>query len=111
MVGQNLSPRRHRSAPVSPTAMALADLFAGVPNPGPVAPPGMEGPATQLLGWMKWVGIIAGLVGFGMCSLMMILGRRNRSNMAVDGASGIPWVLGGLSLMALSAGIVGAVLQ
>jgi hypothetical protein len=42
--------------------------------------------------------------------MMMILGRRNRSNMAVDGATGIPWVLGGLSLMALSAGVVSAVL-
>ena len=91
--------------------VALADATAqAVPNPGPLAPPGMSGPATQLLGWMKWVGIIAGMVGFGLCAIMMILGRRNRSNMAVDGATGIPWVLGGLSLMALSAGLVGAVL-
>ena len=90
---------------------AMADITAqAVPNPGPVAPPGMSAPANQLLGWMKWVGIIAGMVGFGLCALMMILGRRNRSNMAVDGATGIPWVLGGLSLMALSAGLVGAVL-
>ncbi len=39
---------------------------------------------------------------------MMILGRRNRSNMAVDGATGLPWVLGGLSTLTLAAGIVGA---
>jgi hypothetical protein len=71
----------------------------------------MQEPARQLLGWLKWVGLIAGMVGFGMCAIMMILGRRNRSNMAVDGATGIPWVLGGLSLMALSAGLVGAVLS
>jgi hypothetical protein len=70
----------------------------------------MDGPANMLLGWMKWAGIVAGLLGFGMCAMMMILGRRNRSNMAVDGATGIPWVLGGLSLMALSAGVVSAVL-
>jgi hypothetical protein len=90
---------------------AITDLVAAaVPNPGPVAPPGMDGPANMLLGWMKWAGIVAGLLGFGMCAMMMILGRRNRSNMAVDGATGIPWVLGGLSLMALSAGVVSAVL-
>lgn len=83
---------------------------ATVPNPAPVAPPGMAAPTEQLLGWLKWTGLVAGLVGFGMCAIMMILGRRNRSNMAVDGATGIPWVLGGLSLMSLSAGIVGAVL-
>jgi len=70
----------------------------------------MAGPAGQMLGWLKWVGLVSGVVGLGMCAIMMILGRRNRSNMAVDGASGIPWVLGGLSLMTLSAGLVGAVL-
>ena len=89
---------------------AVAELLAVVPNPGPVAPPGLAEPAAQLISWMKWVGIVSGLIGFGMCAIMMILGRRNRSNMAVDGASGIPWVLGGLSLMSLSAGLVGAVL-
>lgn len=88
----------------------MVELLLTVPNPAPVAPPGMAEPAAQLLGWLKWTGIVAGLVGFGMCAIMMILGRRNRSNMAVDGASGIPWVLGGLSLMSLSAGLVGAVL-
>ena len=88
----------------------MSDLVAIVPNPRPVAPPGMAGPAGQMLGWLKWVGLVSGVVGLGMCAIMMILGRRNRSNMAVDGASGIPWVLGGLSLMTLSAGLVGAVL-
>ena len=89
---------------------ALEAVLASVPNPRPVAPPGIEEPAAMLLGWLKWIGIAAGLVGLGMCAFMMILGRRNRSNMAVDGAAGIPWVLGGLSLITLSAGIVGAVL-
>ena len=85
-------------------------VLSTVPNPGPIAPPGMAGPVTQMLGWLKWTGLVAGVVGLGMCAIMMILGRRNRSNMAVDGASGIPWVLGGLSLMTLAAGLVGAVL-
>lgn len=87
---------------------AVAELSAVVPNPGPVAPPGMAEPAAQLISWMKWVGIVSGLIGFGMCAIMMILGRRNRSNMAVDGATGIPWVLGGLSTLSLAAGVVGA---
>lgn len=91
-------------------SVVMQILAAAVPNPGPVAPPGMEAPATQLLGWLKWVGLIAGMLGFGLCAIMMIVGRRNRSNMAVDGATGIPWVLGGLSLMTLSAGLVGALL-
>ena len=87
---------------------AVVELWTVVPNPGPVAPPGMAEPAAQLISWMKWVGIVSGLIGFGMCAIMMILGRRNRSNMAVDGATGIPWVLGGLSTLSLAAGVVGA---
>ncbi len=89
----------------------ILDILAAVPNPGPVAPPGMQEPAEQFIGWMKWVGIVAGLVGFGMCAIMMILGRRNRSNMAVDGATGIPWVLAGLSTLTLAAGVVGALVN
>jgi hypothetical protein len=92
------------------TLMNLVLAAGGVPNPGPIAPPGMAAPATMLLGWLKWIGIVSGLVGFAMCALMMILGRRNRSNLAADGATGIPWVLGGLSLMTLASGLVGAVL-
>ena len=42
--------------------------------------------------------------------IMMVAGRRNRSSMAADGASGIPWVLGGLSIISLAGGIVGVVL-
>jgi hypothetical protein len=96
--------------PLTELVEAGQALIAAVPNPAPIAPPGLDGPANLLLGWLKWVGIIAGVVGFGTCSIMMILGRRNRSNMAVDGATGIPWVLGGLSLMSLASGLVGAVL-
>ncbi|MBI4943595.1 hypothetical protein [Kineosporia sp. R_H_3] len=93
------------------TTELLGLAAAAVPNPAPVAPPGLSGPADLLLGWLKWVGMVAGVVGFGVCAIMMILGRRNRSNMAVDGASGIPWVLGGLSLLSLASGLVGAVLS
>jgi len=87
-----------------------AVLADGVPNPGPTPPPGMDKPAAMLLGWMKWVGLLAGMVGLGMCAIMMIIGRRNRSSLAVDGAAGIPWVLAGLSLLTLSSGLVAAVL-
>ena len=80
------------------------------PNPDPVAPPGMEEVATQFLGWGKWILLIAGVLGMFICAGMMIIGRRNRSATAVDGAAGVPWVLGGLFLAAVAASIVGAVL-
>ncbi|MBF5082394.1 hypothetical protein F1641_11880 [Quadrisphaera sp. INWT6] len=86
-------------------------LLAAVPNPAPAAPPGLAEPMSLFISWMKWIGIVAGLFGFGMCAFMMILGRRNRSSMAVDGAAGLPWVLGGLSTLTLAAGIVGVLVS
>ena len=85
--------------------------LAQLPNPAPQAPPGLEGPVTTFLGWLKWGGLLAGMVGLVACGIMMMIGRRNRSATAVDGASGIPWVLAGLTVVSLASGIVSAVLQ
>ena len=85
-----------------------ADLAGGgVPNPAPKAPPGLTGPVTTLLSWWKWGALVAGVFGLIGCGAMMAIGRRNRSTLAADGATGIPWVLAGLTLIALSSGIVG----
>ena len=90
---------------------ALRDVVAlhasGVPNPAPKAPPGLTGPINTLLAWWKWGALVAGVFGLIGCGAMMAIGRRNRSNLAADGATGIPWVLAGLTLIALSSGIVG----
>ena len=82
-------------------------LAAGIPNPAPVAPPGLASRVSTLLAWWKWGSLVAGVFGLVGCGAMMAIGRRNRSNMAADGATGIPWVLAGLTLIALSSGIVG----
>ncbi|RJK95919.1 hypothetical protein [Vallicoccus soli] len=84
-------------------------LLAAVPNPAPQAPPGLGDAADTLLGWMKWGGLVAGVAGLIICAIMMMVGRRNRSSTAADGAAGIPWVLAGLTVIAFSAGLVGAV--
>ena len=91
----------------APPASTGSVLAAGVPNPTPQAPPGMAGPVNTLLGWWKWGALVAGVFGLIACGAMMAIGRRNRSSLAADGASGIPWVLAGLTLIALSSGIVG----
>lgn len=95
---------------VAGLAETAQQVLAQPPNPDPVAPPGMDEIANQFLGWGKWVLLIAGVIGMFLCAGMMIIGRRNRSATAVDGAAGVPWVLGGLFLAAVSASIVGAVL-
>lgn len=70
------------------TALAIS-----VPNPAPETPPGMEGPTTTMLGWLKWGGLIACIIGISTGLIQMAVGRRNRHALAVDGASGIPWAL------------------
>jgi hypothetical protein len=82
-------------------------VAGGVPNPVPKAPPGLAGPINTLLAWWKWGALVAGVFGLIGCGAMMAIGRRNRSSLAADGATGIPWVLAGLTLIALSSGIVG----
>lgn len=89
--------------------LAASDVLAA-PEPAPQAPPGLEAKTNLFLGWLKWGGIIAGMVGIMIVGLMMTVGRRNRSSMAADAAGGVPWILGGLSLVSLAGGIVGVVL-
>lgn len=91
----------------SVAALHTATSAAGAPNPAPAAPPGLSGTVNTLLAWWKWGALIAGVFGLVGCGAMMAIGRRNRSNLAADGATGIPWVLAGLTLIALSSGIVG----
>lgn len=90
--------------------LVLARLAAAAPNPAPLAPPGLEKFANDFLGWLKWTGLACGVAGLMFCGIMMMVGRRNRSQLAAEGASGIPWVVGGLSVVSLAAGITSAVL-
>jgi hypothetical protein len=92
--------------------LALPDAPGpSAPNPAPAAPPGMEEMASTFLAWGKWSLLVAGVLGFFICAGMMIIGRRNRSQTAVDGAAGVPWVLAGLALTSLAAGIAGVALS
>jgi hypothetical protein len=77
-----------------------------VPDPAPQAPPGLSADTSIVLGWGKWGVLICGVAGLLISGGKMAIGHRNRSSLAVDGATGIPWVIGGLSLVAASAGIV-----
>jgi hypothetical protein len=94
-------------APFRPGPGQGAGLAVGVPDPAPVAPPGLAADMNTLLAWWKWGALVAGVFGLIGCGAMMAIGRRNRSSLAADGATGIPWVLAGLTLIALSSGIVG----
>lgn len=89
------------------TVLAYMPLKPGAPNPAPSAPPGLSGRVNTLLSWWKWIALALGVFGLIGCGALMIAGQRNRHNLAADGATGIPWVLGGLTLIVLSSGIAG----
>ena len=93
------------------SAQMAVDVLAAAPDPKPVAPPGLQAAADQMIGWFKWVLIVGGVIGLLCCGIMMAVGRRNRSSFAADGAAGIPWVLAGLTMGAVASVIVGAILQ
>lgn len=82
---------------------------AELPNGEPTAPAGLGDAAGQLIGIGKWVGLVLGIGGLIACGMMMTIGRRNNSRMSADGASGIMWVVAGISVVLLSVPIVGAV--
>ncbi len=90
------------------TLRALRAMPAGgVPDPAPQAPPGLAGKVNTILAWGKWGVLICGVAGLLLCGGKMAIGHlRSRASLAADGAAGIVWVLGGLSLVAASAGIV-----
>lgn len=85
-------------------------FLAQVPDVTPQAPPGLEGPAAQFLGWLMWGAIIAGVGGLIWIGIGMVVGRRNRSAYAADSAQGIPWVFAGLSIVVLAGGLVGQIM-
>jgi hypothetical protein len=78
------------------------------PNPPPAVPPGLGAFTDQIIGWMKWGVIAAGVLGILACAAMIILGRRNRHATAYEGLLGSAWILAGLSLASAAAVIVGA---
>jgi len=86
-------------------------LAGGVPNPAPAAPPGLAGPMNTILGWGKWSVLVCGVAGVLISAGKMALGHLTRSsNLAADAATHLPVIFLGLSLVAISAGIVGVFL-
>ncbi|MER7952323.1 hypothetical protein ABTY59_33520 [Streptomyces sp. NPDC096079] len=96
----------------------LTDVVALVPldkkpgtnwNAPPAAPPGMDSIMPTWVGWAKYAAIGGGILGLIACGIMMMIGRRNRSHLAAEGASGLLWVMAGLSIVALAGGVVPAI--
>lgn len=77
-----------------------------IPDPQPSPPPELSEQVNTIISWGKWGVLVCGVAGLLICGGQMAIGRKNRSSFAADGATGVPWVLGGLSLVATAASIV-----
>ena len=85
--------------------LAWHSVAAVIPNPPAQAPPGVLGKVNTILGWGKWGVLASGIAGLLISAGKMTIGHRNRSALAVDGATGVPWMFAGLSLVAASAAL------
>jgi len=102
---------RESAAAFLPVLQGARPALAGAPNPAPQAPPGLTAPVTTIIAWGKWGVLVCGVAGLLICAGKMAIGHRNRASFAADGATGVPWVLGGLSLAAVAAAIVSVFLS
>ncbi len=84
----------------------VTGVLADLTNPSADAPDAVKKQWSEIMGLAKWVAFAAGAIGLLVAGAMMSVGRRHRSSTAADGAVGIPWVIGGLSTVALAVPIV-----
>ena len=79
-------------------------------DPGPVAPPGVGDKVSSIIGWVHWGAYAAGILALMLAGITMMIGKRNRSSMAADGASHLSWIIGGLLVVSVASVLVGALI-
>lgn len=77
----------------------LAIVPTLVPDPDPEAPPGFEGAAATIIGWMRWGGLILAVIG------IIIVAAKIMINIRRGEAAG---ELGGLGYIAIGVVLIGA---
>lgn len=89
--------------------MAVADLvLAGPPDPAPAPPPGLKQFGNMLVSWIKWGVLVVGMIGILAAAAMIIIGRRSRNEVAVQGFMGLGYGIIGLAIASVAAVLVGA---
>jgi hypothetical protein len=83
----------------------LSKIFITTYDPNPEPPPFFEGKVELILNYLAWGAGLAAVGSIIWIAVMMMVGRRNRSQMAADGMAGLPWVAGGLILVSAASAI------
>ncbi len=84
---------------------AAARLTTQAPNPGPVAPPGAED-FELVLSWVFWIGLLAGVLGFVIAGIMMMLQSRGHGGGGGEAVGRVGWVAVGCVIIASASGLV-----
>lgn len=92
---------------VTAAVVGPAAAYAGdVPNPSPQAPPGVSSKVDQLLGFLKWGGIVAVVAGIIIAGIMMVLGQQHGRG-GREGLDKLWYVAGGAVLIGGCSSIAG----
>ncbi len=81
----------------------VSKILAAVPNPSPVAPPGVGEKVLQLLGWLKWGGLVAVVAGFIVVGAVMIF--ENRGGQGGESAKRVMYVAIGAIIIGSAASL------
>lgn len=90
-------------------ATGIVINYAQVPNPAPIAPPGLANFTNQVLGWLKYLLIAAAVGGLIAASIMMVIGLRGRSEVAKTALSHVPFVIGGVILSGAASTLIASI--
>lgn len=93
-------------------AQTVADsgtwVLAQAPDPAPAPPPGLKNFGNSLISWLKWGVLVIGMLGILASAAMIVIGRRNRNEMAMQGFMGVGYGLVGMAIASVAAVLVGA---
>ena len=81
---------------MTPTLATTFELLVALPSPQ--APPGLDRVSNLILGWGVWALRVGGIAGLLLAAFMIIVGRRNRNQLATEGVFGSLWVVVGLAI-------------
>lgn len=86
-------------------AAHLTSLSLQVPDPNPVAPPGSED-FNLVLNWVFWIALAAGVLGFIIAGIMMMLQSQGRmSGGGGEHMARVGWVAVGCIIVAAASGL------